>query len=105
MRRCATSPIPRSRREAAAAAKRQRSPRKGERLGPLSPLTRSVARARRNLELEQRAQRVHLHPIDVLDLVVLVFGADSDLPDLEPDADSVERVRPGLARRGPEPAG
>src|SRR5262245_50188723 len=66
----------------------------------------AVARARmENLELEQRVQVVHLHPIDVLDLVLLEFRTDADLPDVETDADAVKRVGPGLARRRPAPTG
>src|SRR5215467_147608 len=58
----------------------------------------------RRLELEQGVQGIHLHPIDVLDLVLLELGADADLPDVEADADAVERVGPGGARGGPRRA-
>src|SRR5262245_29790112 len=59
----------------------------------------AARRARmRNLELEQHVHVVHLHAIDVLDLVLLVLGADADLPEVETDADAVERIGPGLAR-------
>src|SRR5207344_2082005 len=67
------------------------------RRGPLS--------GRCALELEQGAHRVHLHLIDVLDLVALVFGPNSDLPDIESDADAVERVGAGRARARSRRAG
>ena len=51
-----------------------------------------------SLELEQCAQRIHLYAIDVLDLVLFIFGADSNLPEVERGADAVERVGTGLAR-------
>src|SRR5437660_5728623 len=75
--------------------------------GPLSDRRHRHRHAvrRRALELEQGAQRIHVHPVDVLDLVALVFGPNSDLPDVKADADAVERVGSGLARRGSRGAG